>query len=441
MDKKIYNIVRSVLSENSNKMCSECGSRMVEGECSECGYMKEEIPMEENLFGKLFNRKDKKFDALVQEADKLYEETGECQYVMDGNYGSYVTNNNSGKGSEPLYSTCDDLEDMKDQFSDIVDESKKLSKGQKHIAKQAKPYDKIGANDFAKLRSKKSETNENEECYECGKSDVMYELEYEVEESPEFNYAAMKAKEEGKKSFKLGGKTFPVEEDVYELNMNESTGEKIKLKESEIIDIIENIIIEEKKKKTKVNNVTKDSQSKSKKENDDYISSVVKKMKDYLKGGSKGEFEMSPKHFPKGNGELGEMGKKAYKASNAVEEYVENFTAAALENIVYDDIKPNEEWVEDNLVGSSRTGNNPKWANAVETEVGERRNKIRKDNLLGQIKKKAYNKSPQPVTDEAGENADKASKLLMKLESKESKNVLNEINQMKSLINYNKKSQ
>jgi len=251
----------------------------------------------------------------------------------------------------------------------------------------------------------------------------------------------MKAKEQGKKSFKLGGKTFPVEEDVYELNMNESTGEKIKLKESEIIDIIENIIIEEKKKKTKVNNVTKDSQSKSKKENDDYISSVVKKMKDYLKGGSKGEFEMSPKHFPKGNGELGEMGKKAYKASNAVEEYVENFTAAALENIVYDDIKPNEEWVEDNLVGSSRTGNNPKWANAVETEVGERRNKIRKDNLLGQIKKKAYNKSPQPVTDEAGEKADKASKLLMKLESKESKNVLNEINQMKNLINYNKKSQ
>jgi hypothetical protein len=194
-------------------------------------------------------------------------------------------------------------------------------------------------------------------------------------------------------------------------------------------------------KVNKVNNVTKDSQSKSKKENEDYISSVVKKMKEYLKDGSKGEYEMEPKHFPKGNGELETMDKKAYIPSSAVEEYIDNFTAAGLENIEYDDIKPNEKWVEDNLVGASRTGNNPEWANAVETEVGEKRNKIRKDNLLGQIKKKAYNKAPQPVTDEAGENADKASKLLMKLESVESKNVINEINQMKNLINYGKKTQ
>ena len=164
-------------------------------------------------------------------------------------------------------------------------------------------------------------------------------------------------------------------------------------------------------------------------------------MKNYLKDASKGEYEMNPKHFPKGNGELGEMGKKAYKASNAVEEYVENFTAAALENIDYDDIKPNEKWVEDNLVGSSRTGNNPEWANAVETEVGERRNKIRKDNLLGQIKKKAYNKAPQPVNDEAGENADKASKILMKLESVEDKKVITEIETMKNLIGYTQKTQ
>lgn len=385
MDKKIYNIVRKALSESSDKMCSECGSRMMEGECMECGYMKEGEMCSECGSG------------MMKEG-----ECYECGYMKDD-----------------------------------IKESKKLSKGQKYIAKQAEPKNKIDAKDFAKLRAKKTETKESED------SNIMYELEYEVGESPEFNYAAMKAKEEGKKSFKLGGKTFPVEEDVYELNMNESTGERIKLKESEIIDIIENIILEEKKKNktTKVNNATKSAQSRSKKENDDYIGSVVKKMKDYLKGGSKGEFEMSPKHFPKGNGELGEMGKKAYIPSSAVEEYVENFTAAALENIVYDDIKPNEKWVEDNLVGSSRTGNNPKWANAVETEVGERRNKIRKDNLLGQIKKKAYNKSPQPVNDEAGENADKASKLLMKLESTESKKVINEINQMKSLINYNKKSQ
>lgn len=362
MNKKIYDIVKNVLSEGSGKMCSECGSpSMNEGMCSECGYNE-----------------------------------GEFSEELKGNQKRIDLNKNN----------------------------------------------KIDADDFRRLRMRKKhkkETNE-EECYECGDK-TMYELE--VDESPEFNYAAIKSKESGKKSFKLGGKTFPVEEDVYELNMNESTGEKINLRESEIIEIIETIVIEEKNKKktTKVNNATKSAQSRSKKENDDYVNSVVKKMKDYLKGGSKGEFEMNPKHFPKGNGELGEMGKKAYIPSSAVEEYVENFTAAALENIEYDDIKPNENWVEDNLIGSSRTGNNPKWANAVETEVGERRNKIRKDNLLGKLKKKAYNKAPQPVNDEAGENADKASKLLMKLESTESKKVINEINQMKSLINYNKKSQ
>ena len=164
-------------------------------------------------------------------------------------------------------------------------------------------------------------------------------------------------------------------------------------------------------------------------------------MKEYLKNQSKGSYEANPKHFPKGNGELGEMSKKAYKASNAVEEYVENFTAAALENLDYDDIKPNEKWVEDNVVGSSKTGNNPEWANAVETDVNEKRNKIRKDNLLAKMKKKAYNKAPQPVNDEAGENTDKTSKIMMKLESVEDKKVINEIEKMKDLIGYKKKTQ
>jgi len=230
-----------------------------------------------------------------------------------------------------------------------------------------------------------------------------------------------------------------VEESKYSILID---GKNFIFEESEMVDIIENIVLEEKNKKTKrIPNVTKDSQLKSKKENDDYIESVVKKMKDYLKDGSKGEYEMDAKHFPKGNGELAKMDKKAYIPSSAVEEYIENFTAAGLENLDYDEIHPNEKWVEDNLVGSSRTGNNPEWANAVETEVGERRNKIRKDNLLGKIKKKAYNKSPQPVNDEAGENADKASKILMKLESKEDKVVISDIEKMKKLIGYNQKTQ
>lgn len=328
MDRKIYNIVKQVLSEDSDKMCSECGGKMMEGECMECG-------------GKM-----------------MEDDCSEC-----------------GK--------------MEGEFK----ESKKLSKGQKYIAKQAKPINKIDAKDFAKLRAKKSEKKLKETL-------------------------------------------------TYKIVLDESTNETFYFKENEVIDIIENIVNEEKSKKTKVNNVTKDSQTKSKKENDDYIDSVVKKMKDYLKGGSKGEYETEPKHFPKGNGELEKMDKMAYIPSDAVGEYIENFTAAGLENLDYDEIHPNEEWVEDNLVGSSRTGNNPEWANAVETEVGEKRNKIRKDNLLAKMKRKAYNKSPQPVlSDKSGSETDKASKLMMKLESTDGKIVLEEIQKMKNLIDYGKKTQ
>jgi len=328
MDRKIYNIVRQVLSEDSDKMCSECGGKIMEGECMECG-------------------------------------------------------------SKMMEDDCSECGTMETEFK----ESKKLSKGQEYIAKQAEPKNKIDAKDFAKLRAKKSEKNLKENL-------------------------------------------------TYKIVLDESTNETFYFKENEVIDIIENIVNEEKSKKTKVNNVTKDSQSKSKKENDDYINSVVKKMKDYLKGGSKGEYETEPKHFPKGNGELEKMDKMAYIPSDAVGEYIENFTAAGLENLDYDEIHPNEKWVEDNLVGSSRTGNNPEWANAVETEVGEKRNKIRKDNLLAKMKRKAYNKSPQPVlTDKSGSETDKASKLMMKLESTDDKIVLEEIQKMKNLIDYGKKTQ
>lgn len=237
---------------------------------------------------------------------------------------------------------------------------------------------------------------------------------------------------------KLNGKKKTNESEIYQLTID---NKKHYFTESEMIDVIEKIVNEESKKGSNPTKVLKSAQSKSKDENEKNIEAVTKKMKDYLKTASKGSYEANPKHFPKGNGELGEMSKKAYKASNAVEEYVENFTAAALENIDYDDIKANENWVEDNIVGSSRTGNNPEWANSVETEVNEKRNKIRKDNLLSKMKKKAYNKSPQPVNDEAGENADKASKIMMKLESVEEKKVINEIEKMKNLIGYNQKTQ
>jgi len=252
------------------------------------------------------------------------------------------------------------------------------------------------------------------------------------------------------KNGRIDGEDFKMlRKEMYELTL-EGTNKKFIFSENEIIDIIENIVLEEKKKKNKTTTkrksdpikLTRANQEKSKKENDDYIDSVVKKMKDYLKDGSKGSYEMNPRHFPKGNGELAKMSKMAYIPSDAVGEYIDNFTAAALENLDYDEIHPDEKWVDDLTVGSSRTGNNPEWANAVETPTNQRRNKIRKDNLLGKIKRKAYNKSPQPVVnDNSGNKTDKASKIMMKLESQNERKVISDIEKMKDLISYGKKTQ
>ena len=224
--------------------------------------------------------------------------------------------------------------------------------------------------------------------------------------------------------------------------------EKLLFNESQFEEMIENIVLKEEGKfnkgKTPAGYAEYERSIKTSKKNEEgYMKDLAKKMKDYLKDGSKGKYEMSPKHFPKGNGELEEMSKKAYVASGAIEDYIDNFTAAGLENLDYDEIHPDEDWVTDNVVGSSRTGNNPEWANAVETPNNEKRNKIRKDNLLAKIKRKAYNKAPQPVvTDKSGENA--GDKIMTKLESideKKKQKINEDYTRIMDLMSYKKNTQ
>ena len=409
--------------ENTDKghECSECGGQMMEGECSECGYMEGNIQelggMDDGhpRFGKIRF----KSPMSIEDIEKLLRGDDDDDSFEDDDLENIEKVRKHVKRKK-------DLEENEDCYEcgyneSEFKESKKLSKGQQYIAKQAKPYDKIGANDFSKLRSKKSEVKEK-----------LYGRQRVLDKN---------------KNNKVDAEDFKMlrNESVYSLVID---GKKHLFNENEMIDIIENIVLEEKKKKKNTKKsispikLTKSNQDKSKKENDDYIDSVVKKMKDYLKGGSKGGYEMNPKHFPKGNGELAKMSKMAYVPSDAVGEYIDSFTAAGLENLDYDEIHPVDKWVDDLTVGSSRTGNNPEWANSVETPVNQRRNKIRKDNLLAKIKRKAYNKSPQPVlTDKSGSESDKASKIMMKLESKEERKVISDIEKMKNLISYGKKTQ
>lgn len=251
--------------------------------------------------------------------------------------------------------------------------------------------------------------------------------EEDAMEGNEFSGARAEAIKNGKKSFEVDGKTYPVKESV-------------QLTEDELVDLIENIV----KEQTEVKE-TNSSLKKSKTENDDYIKSVTKKMKEYLKDGSKGKYDMNPEQFPKGNGELAKMAKKAYTPSGAVEEYIENFAySPGMENLQYDEIKPNDEWLEKNIEGSSMTGNG-KGGNAIDTGLGKKINTKRKNNLYGAEKNRSYNRVPQPV-DNAGEEkgADKLNNMFKKLgesDEKKTKLINEEMEKMKHLLGYKKKTQ
>jgi hypothetical protein len=165
----------------------------------------------------------------------------------------------------------------------------------------------------------------------------------------------------------------------------------------------------------------------------------MKKMKDYLKDGSKGKFETEPEHFPKGNGQLAKMAAKKYTMSDDGKQFIDDYMRPDMADLVPDEIEYDQEWVGDNIKGSSRTGNNPKWANAEKTDLGDKIHKKMKDQKYRKAKLAAYRKSKQPITDGTGENSGKG--VNIKLESKETKKLNEEFDRMKGLISYDRKTQ
>jgi hypothetical protein len=400
--------IKTSVDENESNIC-ECGGMMYEGECSECG-------------GGMYDEstkfpKNQSFDYIEEEEDSDSEDN----YDYDEEACKWHKENNAPK-------------DRIEKFCGT--EIKESLKGNQKVLDKNK-NNRLDAEDFKMLRkSKKSEMEESLK----GNQKVLDKNKNNRLDTEDFKMLRKSKKSEMEESLKGDKKS----------NGVKGNKDSVKLTENQMIDLIEKVIMEQSSEKNiksmgtpkgldKQNQVHK----KSGKENDDYLKSVTKKMKEYLKDGSKGEYSTEPKIFPKGNGELSKMSKKAYIPSGAVEEYTDNLTAAGQENLVYDEINPNEEWITDNIEGSSRTGNNPEWANTGESDVNKKRNIIRKKNILGQIKKKAYNKAPQPtVSDNSGE--DEGSKLMAKLESiepKQSKQISEEFDRMKSLITYKGKTQ
>jgi hypothetical protein len=292
------------------------------------------------------------------------------------------------------------------------------------------------------------------ECMECGSKYRNEMSEDEMEEGNAFSGALEKAKEKGEKHFVVDGKKYPVKEENTSINENdeilyrlEYINESMLFTEDEIVDIIEDIIKEEEKNNIKkgltphgLTNYEKAHKG-SGEENKKNIEMVSKKMKDYLKDGSKGKYEENPKHFPKGNGEIEKMEKKAFEISEDGQDF--DYEIAGLQIPDYDEIHPNEEWVSDNLKGSSKTGNNQEWGNAVETPVNDKFDKFRKNQKLNKIKKKSYNRVSQPVFNEKP-GTESGNGVSLKLESVEDKTQVKlneEFNRIKNLMGYNQKTQ
>lgn len=271
--------------------------------------------------------------------------------------------------------------------------------------------------------------------------------EEEVDEGNAFSGARAEAIKNGEKEFTVDGETYPVEDEEDEIK--ESTKNVVTLSESEMIELIQRLVMEQKEAKGLKD--TEKTLKDSKNVNDEAMKEVNKKMKDYVKAGSNEGYEENPEGFPKGNGEMGEDLSMKYHASDAVEEYIDQIArSGGMETLEYDAIKPDKEWIEMNILGDSKTGNSPEYANAVKTDANEKVHDRGEKNWLATIKKQSYKKAVQPVeefsgkkkSDTAAMSPDEVMSALSEgTEDKSQKKINEDIDRMKSLLGHDYKTQ
>jgi len=437
----------------------ECGSKeFYEGECVECGAMKGGAEMLEKLHGgqrKLDKNKNGRLDRQdfkMLRGDMQEKDCMECGSNMKGDFmeGNVCEcgGDNAGKSISDIDSRLKALKDLTQSYQD---------KGER-VPKKLK--EKISELYFAK-RSKKGwpgkgkvdidEEMENESSDQEKAEHLMYMTGMPYDEAlmivrrgenielPEGNaFTGKLAHTQKGGKFKLGNKEYTdnsnLEETLYRLVDGD---ESALFTENEIIDIIENIVKEEK------DNIKKGATPKglgkyekihkeSGKENKDHLDKTAQKMISYLKSGSKGKYETNPKHFPKGNGQLAKMDKKAYEIDQEGIDY--NMEVSGLNIPDYDEVKPSKETIENQIKGSSTNGNNQDWANAENTGVNDKFAKYFENDQLAKWKDESYGRVPSPVYDELPEG--KKSK-----KSKTGKTVKEEFDRIKSLMGYNQKTQ
>jgi len=377
-----------------------------------------------------FNPEGSSFD-YVQETEHM-EGSKMCESCGgEMNEGENCEECGSGYGKGNL----NELGDDDDSVYDDMELDEKLYGNQSRIDRNKNG--RLDSEDFKMLRNKKTRKNIEEfNDYESEQEEgTLYEIQ--IERPNKFN-------------------------------QNKMVKESALFTESEVIEMVERIINEE-YKKFKVGQQPRGyteyerAHRTDKKEEDDYFKLLAKKMKDYLKDSTKGEYKENPTNFPESNYTLDKNAKaKKYTPSEAVDDYLDAFSYPGQTNLVYNEIKPNDEWIENNLKGSSKTGNaqvdkdGKALGNVVPSKTGDKFYKNYKDNLYGQEQQFAsYKRQPQPV-DQAGEETERGSlkskrgkktaqSVLNKVDEgfndKESQKLTEEFDRMKLLMGYTDKTQ
>jgi len=417
----------------------------------------------ENIFKKMFGKKedpevarekDRKENPYLGNLGYDYDDIRGWHYVGPGQ-GRFDKDSEDGEIEEGMYGSFDDEHGWYDkddrqhtgdfdfdfdeeEFSDFDSLMNKHGKNQRWFGKDGKMYfdkyqEKFGGKPF-RVRTRKNEMGEGNA----------------------FSKALEIARKNDKPSFEVDGKTYPVKES----KRTNSVKEKVIFTESELINFIERLVEAEKV----VDKGFKTAMTATEKENRNAMKQVAAKMKDYMKNMGT-EYEENPQSFPKGNKimsredfgkEVSDDKKNAYDASEAVDEYIDAFAYPGQTNLVFDEIKPDDTKIEKYLKGHSTTGNaqvdedGNALGNVVPSEVGEKFYKNYKENLYGAEQMNAsYKRQPAPVDIAGSEKSNgnlkslKASQQIFnKLEeSVENKKVISEMEKMKNLIGYNRKTQ
>lgn len=382
----------------------------------------------------------------LDDETKLYKDN-EFDYVQEGSLCESC-------GSEMIEGEC---KECSSKMGQVMEDDNKLSKISdeeiEKLLKDLRPTSKH-SNKTKKHDSEIDEKNE-EQLYE-----VEFDKEIGEEETVEgnaFTGALAKAKKEGENDFEVDGKKFNVKESIL-------------YTESDLVDLIERLVKEEKSKfimkEPKGYREYEKVHKADKKENDDYLNSVAKKMADYLKGasdeGTKYEMKETNK-FPSENGGLKKGIRKKYTPSDAVDDYNDAFSYPGQTNLRFDEIKPNKKNIKKYLEGDSTTGNaqvdkdGNALGNVVPSNVGAKFYKNFEENLYGQEQADAsYKRQSQPV-DMAGEDTEEGSlkskrgkkktaqsvldKVDESVNTKETKMLNEEFEKIQKLMNYDKRTQ